>query len=240
MIALGGLAEALAFLTPLGRARRPTPAAVPWFPVVGAGLGLLLGLVWWGAAQVWPALVAGALVVAADLALTGLLHLDGLVDAADGLLPHLDRARRLEVMRAPDAGAFGVGTAGAVLLLRWSALASMRPHPLLLGALWCSSRTAMAFTVGHVPYARAGGIAEDFRGGDRHTLLLAAAAAGALALAAGWSVPAGPVAGAAALVAFGLVVLLGRRRLGGFTGDVLGAAGLVAETVGLGVAAARW
>jgi adenosylcobinamide-GDP ribazoletransferase len=235
-----GPGQAVAFLTSLGRARRPTPGAVPWFPVVGAALGLLLGLVWWGAARVWPPLVAAAVVVAADLALTGLLHLDGLVDAADGLLPHLDRERRLAVMRAPDTGAFGVGVAGAVLLLRWSALGVMHPHPLLLGGLWCASRTGMAVTLAHVRYARADGIARQFTGGGTHTVLLAAAGAGALALAAGWAVPAGPVAVAAALVAFGLVVGLGVRRLGGFTGDVLGAAGLLAETVGLTVAAARW
>jgi len=239
-VTAGGLAQAVAFLTALGRARRPTPGAVPWFPVVGAALGLLLGLVWWGAARAWPPLVAAAIVVAADLALTGLLHLDGLVDSADGLLPHLDRDRRLAVMRAPDIGAFGVGTAVAVLLLRWSALGAMHPHPLLLGGLWCASRTGMALTLGRVPYAREAGLAMDFRGGGRHTVLLVLAGAGALALAAAWSVPAGPVAAAAALVAFGMVVLLGWRRLGGFTGDVLGAAGLVAETVGLGVAAARW
>ena len=235
-----GLAQAVAFLTALGRARRPTPGAVPWFPVVGAAVGLLLGLVWWGAAQVWPPFVAAAVVVAGDLALTGLLHLDGLVDSADGLLPHLDRERRLAVMRAPDTGAFGVGAAVAVLLLRWSALGAVHPDPLLLGGLWCASRTGMALTLGHVRYARDEGIARDFTGGGRHTLLLVLAGAGALGLAAGWSVPAGPAAGAAALVTFGMVVLLGFRRLGGFTGDVLGAAGLVAETVGLGVAAARW
>ncbi|HET6809674.1 MAG TPA: adenosylcobinamide-GDP ribazoletransferase [Acidimicrobiales bacterium] len=235
-----GLAQAVAFLTAVGRGRRPTPGAVPWFPVVGAALGLLLGLVWWGAAQVWPPFVAAAVVVAVDLALTGLLHLDGLVDSADGLLPHLDRERRLAVMRAPDTGAFGVGAAIAVLLLRWSALGAMSPHPLLLGGLWCASRTGMALTLGLVPYARNEGIARDFTGGAGHTAPLVLAGAGALALAAGWSVPAGPAAGAAAFVAFGAVVLLGFRRLGGFTGDVLGAAGLVAETVGLGVAAARW
>lgn len=238
---LSGLGQATAFLTALGRARRPTPAAVPWFPVVGAALGLLLGLVWWAAERAWPHPVAAALVVAVDLALTGLLHLDGLVDAADGLLPHLDRARRLEVMATPDAGAFGVGAAGAVLLLRYSALAAVPAKPLLLGALWCGSRTGMAITMGHVPYARAGGgIADDFRGGDRHTVLLVAAAAGAAGMGAAWSVPAGPVAVAASMVALAGVVALARRRVGGFTGDVLGAAGVVAETVGLCVAVARW
>jgi cobalamin synthase len=55
-----------------------------------------------------------------------------------------------------------------------------------------------------------------------------------------WAFPAGAAAAGAASVAFSGVMLLGVRRLGGFTGDVLGAAGLVAETVGLLVAAAKW
>jgi adenosylcobinamide-GDP ribazoletransferase len=148
--------RALAFLTPLFGASEPRPATLTWFPFAGALLGLALGALWWGAERVWPAAVAAAIVVAADLALTGLLHVDGLADSADSLLPHLDRARRLEVMATTDVGAFGVATVGAV------------------------------------------------------------------------------VVGAAA------VVVLARRRIGGFTGDVLGASGMVGETAGLVVAAARW
>ena len=62
----------------------------------------------------------------------------------------------------------------------------------------------------------------------------------AAALAAAWKVPAGPVAVGSSVVAFGAVVVWARRRIGGFTGDVLGAAGMVGETIGLLVAAARW
>ena len=115
--------RALAFLTPLFGASEPRPETLTWFPFAGAALGLVLGAVWWGAERIWPAAVAAAIVVAADLALTGLLHVDGLADSADGLLPHLDRERRLEVMAAPDVGAFGVAAVVAVLLLRWAALA---------------------------------------------------------------------------------------------------------------------
>src|SRR5438477_10532197 len=109
--------RALSFLTPIGGASRPSGSALLWFPLVGAALGLARGGIWWAAAQVWGAMVAAAVVVAADLGLTGLLHLDGLADAADGLLPHLPRARRLAVMAEPGVGAFGVGAVGAVLLL---------------------------------------------------------------------------------------------------------------------------
>jgi len=231
--------RALAFLTPLFGASEPRPRTLAWFPFVGAALGLVLGAVWWGAERVWPAAVAAAIVVAADLALTGLLHVDGLADSADGLLPHLDRARRLEVMTAPDVGAFGVAAVGAVLLLRWAALATTAPSPLLLGGLWCASRTAMAVAARKVPYARPGGLASAFLGGRTlSTALIGAVLATGLAFAgpgiAGIAAVAGVAAGAAAVVG------LARRRIGGFTGDVLGASGMVGETTGLLVAAARW
>jgi adenosylcobinamide-GDP ribazoletransferase len=231
--------RALAFLTPFLGAAEPRPQTLGWFPLVGATLGLLLGALWWGAERLWPAAVAAAIVVAADLALTGLLHVDGLADTADGLLPHLDRNRRLEVMAAPDVGAFGVATVGAALLLRWAALASMAPSPLLLGGVWCASRTVMAVTARAVPYARPGGLASAFLGGRA---LMTALIGGALAVALAVAGPGVPGVVAVAVVAAGgaAVVVLARRRIGGFTGDVLGAAGLVGETAGLVAAAARW
>lgn len=235
--------RALAFLTPLGGAAAPSPAALPWFPVVGAALGLVLGGVWWGASELWPPLVAAAVVVAADLGLTGMLHLDGLIDAADGLLPPLDRPRRLEVMADPRAGAFGVGVAVTVLVLRWSALAGLRPRPLLLAGLWCASRSVMAAVARTVPYARASGLATAFlpEGGAREAGLVAAVGLlGAVVLAGVASGTGGVAAVVAAVGGSVTVVALARRRLGGFTGDVLGAAGLVGETAGLLVAAVRW
>jgi adenosylcobinamide-GDP ribazoletransferase len=156
--------RALAFLTPLGRPTPPTPSALAWFPAVGAVLGLALGGLWWLAGEIWPAMVAAAVVVAADLALTGMLHLDGLIDSADGLLPAgPDGARRLEIMADPHAGAFGVGAALAVLGVRWASLGALRPSVLLLAGLWCASRTTMAAVLRSVPYARPGGLASAFR-----------------------------------------------------------------------------
>src|SRR5205085_203816 len=127
--------RALAFLTPIGGAVPPSPDAVRWFPIAGLLIGLAVGGVWWGAAQFWSPAVAAALAVVADLALTGMLHMDGLVDSADGLLPHLDRERRLAVMSEPTVGAFGVVVAVAVLLLRWVALASMSADVWLVAGL---------------------------------------------------------------------------------------------------------
>jgi len=226
---MSGARQAIAFLTPVGGAVTPSPKALPWFPVVGAGIGAVLGGVWWVAGELWPPLVAAAVVVAADLALTGLLHLDGLADAADGLLPHLSRERRLDVMAAPDVGAFGMGVAAAALLLRWSALAVLRPDPALLAGLWCGSRTLMATVATTVPYARDEGLATAFLGGPW-----------TWPIAVGGAVVAGVLARTASVgvLAGLLVIALAKRRIGGFTGDVLGAAGAVGETAGLLVAAA--
>jgi adenosylcobinamide-GDP ribazoletransferase len=192
--------------------------------------------------------VAAVIVVVADLALTGLLHLDGLADSADGLLPHLTRERRLAVMAEPTIGAFGTGVVALVLLARWAVFATVRPTAwsiLLVGALWCTSRTSMAATVERLPYARPddgpdAGLAAAFLGSRLPAWAAGAAVGVAVAAASLWELPAGPVSVAATLVGFGAVLALADRRLGGFTGDVLGAAGMVGETVGLVVAAARW
>src|SRR6476620_7827464 len=109
--------RALAFLTPLGRATVPDQRTMSWFPVVGALVGTVVGCVWWGSDRLWPPAVAAALTIAADLALTGMLHVDGLADSADGLLPHLPRERGLAVRSDRAVGAYGVAATVCVLVL---------------------------------------------------------------------------------------------------------------------------
>jgi len=211
-----------------------------WFPVVGALVGGVVGCVWWGADRLWPPAVAAALTIAADLALTGMLHVDGLADSADGLLPHLPRERRLAVMSDPAIGAYGVAVTVCVLVLRFAALASMQPSILLIAGVWCGSRTVMAVAARALPYARAeGGLATVMLGGDWKPVglygVIAAVSLGAFAGGRRTE-----IAVAAGLIASAAVVLFARRKLGGFTGDVLGAAGIIGETVALVVAAATW
>jgi adenosylcobinamide-GDP ribazoletransferase len=240
---VSGPRQAVGFLTVLGGSAEPGPAALAWFPVVGAAIGLVVGGAWWVASRAWPGTVAAAIAVAVDLVLTGMLHLDGLCDAADGLLPGLTRERRLEIMRAPDVGAFGVGAAVVVILLRWVALSSVAPAPLLIAGLWAASRTWMAAVVVAVPYARTAGLAAAFRPPRRRRVVNLSSIAGivfAVGLAAAWRPLVGPAAVAAATVAAAGVVWLAWRLLAGYTGDVLGAAGMIGETVGLLAAAARW
>ena len=239
--------RALSFLTPFAGASDPTPTALLWFPLVGALLGALVGSVWVFAEWLWPPFVAALLVVVADLVFTGMLHFDGLVDSADGLLPHLSVERRLEVMAEPTAGAFGMAVGVVTLALRAAALAVLTPSVLLLAGLWCASRTLMAATIMRVPYARGegaaggrggGGLASAFMGQRVRPVAIEGVLTGVV-LAALWR----PFPGAVAVLvglAFGVgVVRVAQRRIGGFTGDVLGAAGFVTETVGL-VVASGW
>lgn len=239
--------RALAFLTPFGSPMAPSSTTLCWFPAVGALLGLAVGLVWWLAAKEWTPLVVGAITIMADLVLTGYLHFDGLADAADGLLPPLSKERRLEAMADPAVGAFGVITVGAVLLLRFGAFASVAPKLLVLGGLWCASRTSMLAIVEMVPYARPEGLVKAFlstrpRSLAERTMIRSSLGAGVLASAALVIVGDGAhglLALGAELIVTSAVVLLSRRRIGGFTGDVLGAAAVLGETIGLVVLAAR-
>lgn len=236
------LRSALSFLTPLGGARPPDGATLDWFWLVGAALGAAVGGLWWGAARVWPSPLAAGIALSADLALTGMLHFDGLLDSADGLLPAVSRGRRLEIMSSPEVGAFAVATGSATLLLRWAALWVLRPTVLLVTGLWCLSRTAMALGARTQPYARSdagGGLASAFAGPRRLIPVLMGVAV-SVSAACLWRPLAGGIALVAAALAAAGVIALARRRLGGFTGDVLGACGFLGETVGLVVAAAKW
>jgi len=234
--------RALAFLTPLpvGTTAPPDRRTFAWFPVVGALIGTTLGGVWWLADRWWPPAVAAALVVLADLALTGLLHVDGLIDSADGLLPHLDRDRRLVVMAEPDVGAFGVTVAIAVIGLRFAALASMTPSVLLLAGVWTASRTSMAVIAGVLPYAREQGLASPFGGMTSAWKPIALyGLIGSVSLGALTGSRLNELAVVTVFVGAGAVALFAKKRIGGYTGDVLGAAGVVGETVALVIAAAR-
>ena len=149
--------RALSFLTVLGRAAEPNERTLSWFPLVGIAVGAVVGTAWWVAGRVWPAALAAVVAVAVDAAVTGCLHLDGLADAADGLLPAVGRARRLEIMADPRIGAFGAVVLVLVLSLRVTALAVTVARPLVVVGLWCGSRTMMGVVARTLPYAHADG-----------------------------------------------------------------------------------
>lgn len=237
MSALRAARQAVGFLTIVGGAGTPTTGALVWFPVVGALVGAVVGTAWYAAASWFPALVAAALAVIVDLALTGMLHVDGLADSADGLIAPMPRERRLEVMSDPRAGAFGTIAVVALLLARYSVFASMAPSwsmVAVIAALWSVARTVMAIAACVVPYARASGLATAFLGASAVPVAVVGAVVAVVLVVLGSAGSVEPaLAAVGAALAGAAVVTFAVDRLGGFTGDVLGAAGVIAETVGL-------
>ena len=242
--ALDGLLGAVAFLTrvPAGaRAARPQQLArlVPWFPLVGALVGLAVAGLYAAVHALLPPLAAAAVAVTAGIALTGAFHEDGLGDTADAFAGAGDREATLRVLDDPRLGTFGVVAVAASLLLRVVALAALAPAWALaaLPAAHALSRGgAVAVMTAFPPAAGTGLAAASARALGRRQALLGVAAGVALALLllGLWALPAAALAGAAAL----WLGRLSRRRIGGVSGDVLGAVQQVGEVLTLLVAAA--
>jgi adenosylcobinamide-GDP ribazoletransferase len=167
--------------------------------------------------------------------------MDGLSDSADGLLSARPRARALEIMRDSHVGAMGVMAIVCVLMLKFAAMASVPAAELWRTALLMpvAGRAALAVTIALLPYARPeGGLAAPFY---RRRSILAALWAEVFLLALAWLVLdlAGLIAVSAALAAVVIFAIYTYRRLGGATGDTLGAACEIAELVPA-VAMAAW
>jgi adenosylcobinamide-GDP ribazoletransferase len=210
-------------------------------PLAVLPLGLLTAaLTGAGVALGWPALVLGLVAVAGLALATRALHLDGLADTVDGLGTGWDRERALEVMRRGDVGPMGavalvlvIGVQAAAM----GALATSGASALGLGLLVCTARAVLALVCRRgVPAARASGLGAAVAG----SVPAAAAAvvwllvAAALALLWTWLGGrwwAGLLTAVAAAAAAVLLVRWCVRRLGGVTGDVMGAAVEVALTV---------
>jgi adenosylcobinamide-GDP ribazoletransferase len=218
-----------------GRVDRPTArVAMALGPLVGGLLGLALGGAALGLRALdAPGLVVGGVVVGLGALLTRGLHLDGLADTVDGLGSYAGRDRALEIMRRPDVGPFGVVALVLTLLIQAGAVAALaRPVVPLVAALATGRLAAMAACRRGVPAARPDGLGALVAGTVRvPELAVAVLAVAALGVAAaGWR---GPVAVLAGLGAALLLLWHARRRLGGITGDVLGALVEVAQTVTL-------
>jgi len=232
---------ACAFLTVLPTARNLSmererlARSMAFFPAAGLGLGLGLVVVNWMLAGLIPRPVLDCLLLLILIALTGALHLDGIADLLDGLAGGKDREGILRIMKDSRVGAIGVVGLVMVLLLKYLSLYNVAPvhKSAALMFMPCAGRWIQVVLAAFCRYVRSeGGTGSAFveQVGERETLL----ATGTLL--------------AAALVLFRLqgvflVFLLGlaamvlirffHARLGGVTGDVLGAATEIIEVLTL-------
>ena len=212
--------------------RQTGGVAMALAPAVGAALGAALGAAGVAVTSTGAApMLAATVVVALGALLTRGLHLDGLADTADGLGSYRDRQGALDIMKKSDIGPFGVVSIVLVLLLQAAALAAVLARPPLaavtsVAVAMAGGRVAVTLACRRgVPAARESGLGALVAGTvTLATAMIAAVGVGLLAISA---VPATPWQGpAAVLVALVAATGLTRhavRRLGGVTGDVLGA-----------------
>jgi len=237
---LKGAVTAIRTLTILpcpGRDAESFRAALPWFPIVGLILGsiaitpaLLANHI---APWLWPEATAAATLIL-GVALTRGLHLDGLADCVDGFGGgRRNREKILAIMKDPHTGAFGQLALILVILLQWVVLTRLITLGALIWILYAFvvSRTAQVYLAVRFPYARTeGGTAAPFiRDATNRDLFVALATAILLLLFSG-------LARIPMILTFAVLLLAAegaghwcRKRIGGITGDVLGAGSVLAE-----------
>jgi adenosylcobinamide-GDP ribazoletransferase len=201
------------------------------FPLVGLMVGLLGALTYACATALGlPPLPAAVLALAALVWSTGAMHEDGLADLADGF-GGTSRARKLEIMRDPRVGSFGVIAIVLALLARVALLAPLaEPAPVAAALIAAAalSRALIPIAMLVIPQSRSDGLAT--RAGRPHPARVAAAAAIAILIVLSLlPPPVAAIAMAAATLAGAMVAMAATRTLGGITGDVLGAIQQVTE-----------
>jgi adenosylcobinamide-GDP ribazoletransferase len=223
--------------------RQQAGAAMCWAPAVGLLLGGVAAGVLWVTGHPGRAgpLLAAVLAIAALAALTGGLHLDGLADLADGLGSRRPAEGALEIMKKSDIGPFGVAVLVLTLLIQVAALARAESAGRgVIAVLTAAVAARLAMTAAcrrGVPAARDSGLGA-LVAGSVHPAMVAVLVVAAVAAAAafGWIFAAAMAAG---LAASALLTAVAVRRLGGVTGDVLGALAEVTAAVCLLVTALR-
>jgi adenosylcobinamide-GDP ribazoletransferase len=226
-----------------------------YFPLVGWLVGAVAAAVWWAGLKVWPPAVASGASLAATLLLTGAFHEDGFADMCDGFGGGHTRERIMEIMRDSRIGAFGAiglvvmlglkwravaafagggsaAAAGAGAAAGWAALPALPAGllaPAIILAAHAVSRGAAISLLATLPYAQETGkakpLATHLRGARLAAAMLFALAPLVLLPARLWW------ALAAVAPARAWVARRCRRRIGGYTGDCLGAAQQVCELV---------
>jgi adenosylcobinamide-GDP ribazoletransferase len=239
----GSIAGSIGFLTvfpvpQVAMSPTHTQRSLALFPLIGACIGALLGGLGIVLSHILPAGPIAAVLIAAGALVTGGLHLDGLMDTADGLCGDRTPEQRLTIMRDSRVGAFGAITGGVAILAQFACLSELTGHARFTALVVAAtmSRWAMLLALVIFPAARTSGVGAAFHAAATRTagivgtlfVILLALVSGRL--------------GVIALVASTIAVLgcghLLTRRLGGLTGDSYGAIAVVTETAVLFVAVA--
>ncbi len=209
-----------------------------YFPLVGCVVAAIAAGVYFAAALVLPAPVAAVLSTAASIYLTGAFHEDGFADTCDGLGGGMTHERVLEIMKDSRVGAYGAIGIVCMLAAKLTALAMLPPR-VAVGALFLAhplSRLAAASLIWKLDYVRGEGkakpLAQQMSGAEFAIATISALLPVPVLLATGWIASSAVLA--AVLAALLAAFWLGRKlhvRLGGYTGDCLGAVQQLAEAL---------
>ncbi len=211
-------------------------AASAWaFPIVGLIVGVIAAAIGWTSLAIGlsASLTAGITLVSL-VVMTGAMHEDGLADTVDGLWGGWDKERRLEIMKDSHIGAYGVIALVLSLLLRWVALTALAQAGLLtitLIAVATLSRAPMVVVMALMPNARDSGLSASVGRVDTKTAMIAVGIAIIATMALlGWS---GITTIVAVTITGCIVALIAQRKIGGQTGDILGASQQITEIAAL-------
>ncbi|WP_209016009.1 adenosylcobinamide-GDP ribazoletransferase [Roseibium sp. RKSG952] len=227
---------ALVLLTRLPLPRLPEQvftrqAQAAWaFPLSGLFVGLIACAIGWLAMALnLPVLACATLLVAVLVATTGAMHEDGLADTFDGLWGGFAAERRLEIMKDSHIGTYGVLALGIAQLLRISAVMVLLSNGALTGILAACvvSRASMPLLMSALPNARKSGLSHSVGAPSSLAVVSGLGIAVILAL-----LLIGTLALLPALCAFlaaGILAVIAKVKIGGQTGDILGASQQVSE-----------
>lgn len=201
------------------------------FPVVGAIIGLCTAII--GAVAMWilPDAIAAGVALAAMIMITGAMHEDGLADTADGLWGGFDAERRLEIMKDSHIGAYGVIALVLSIVVRWAAIVALMES----GVFFCAiigiaamSRAPMVMAMARIENARDTGLSSGVGRPNIETALASiviALAIGIITSGAAATVFGAILAGIGAYA----IMMMAREKIGGQTGDILGATQQISE-----------
>lgn len=215
------------------------------FPFAGLVIALFPAILWIVSAQFLPSLVAAILAIALATLITGALHEDGLADCADGLGGATTRERALEIMRDSTIGTYGAAALFFSLTMQIATLVSLSPW---LGAMallmaHTTSRASIVIAIATAGYARPSGLGDSVKQGTSNNqlyLTLGLAFGLCVIFAFASAKPVGILAPLAGICAAWATLQYLKSRLGGYTGDGLGAMEQMARITIMIVLAGLW
>ena len=240
---LRGFFVAMSFLTriPIHHKHEPqVGSAAPWFPIVGVVVGAIVGGVAWGVSNLTTPLLGAAVGVLVGVAVTGAFHEDGLADIADAFVGGWTIEQRLKILKDPLHGSYGVAALCGSIVLRVCALSSIAPSRMFTVAIaaHCFARAGALALMLTTSLARHEGLGSDYVKSLRRsptTISLVVSLFFVIFLVGVWS-----IAVIVATIAGAMTIRWwSKKKIGGITGDVLGAAEQVSEALILIALSAR-